>query len=67
MTPAELRDIRKRLGLTQIQFAPLVGAGGARTIQMWESGDRKIPRSVAMLAQICLARHTGNHPRHIQG
>lgn len=51
MTPSELRAIRERLGLTQAAFAPLIGAGGDRTVRMWESGDRKIPVSVAMLAR----------------
>lgn len=51
MTPSDLLALRHRLGLTQAALAPLLGAGGARTIRMWESGRRKIPRSVEMLAE----------------
>lgn len=50
MTPADLRALRKRLGLTQSAIAPLLGAAGERTIRAWESGYRRIPRSVEMLA-----------------
>lgn len=61
MTPLELRAIREGLDLTQAAFAPLVGAKGDRTVRMWESGQRKIPLSVEMLAHGLLKR--GNRLR----
>ncbi len=49
MTPAEFRQARKSLGLTQGQLAPLVGRK-VRNVQQWERGDRTIdPAAVRLL------------------
>lgn len=52
MTPDDFRRARKALGLTQIALAQRMGAG-RRTIQNWESGERKIPEiAVKLLATL---------------
>ena len=49
MTPADLLAIRKRLGLTQAELAPLVGAASDRTVRKWENGERAIPPHVPII------------------
>ncbi len=46
MTPSEFKQIRLELGLTQSKLASMLFAG-TRTIQGYESGERKIPRLTA--------------------
>jgi DNA-binding transcriptional regulator YiaG len=45
MTPAELKDARRKLGLSTAGLARALrlGAQGARTVRRWESGDSGIP------------------------
>lgn len=43
MTNLEFKEFRKRLGLTQEEFAEILGVHG-RTIQNWESGTSVIPK-----------------------
>lgn len=43
MTDLELKELRKKLGLTQVQMAELVGVD-VKTIQNWEAG-RTIPKT----------------------
>ncbi len=52
MTAAELKRIRSDLGLSIDDFARIVGAQAGRTVRHWESGDRAIPGSVAILADL---------------
>lgn len=52
MTPADLRDARRSLGLSAEGFARAVGAQSGRTVRRWESGDRDIPGSVEVLVRI---------------
>jgi transcriptional regulator with XRE-family HTH domain len=47
MTPEELRDWRKTLRLSQAKAAGILGCS-RRTIQNYEAGARKIPRSIAL-------------------
>ena len=44
----EIREIRKRAGLTQAAFGELLGIP-RRTIQNWEGGQRKCPDYVVAL------------------
>jgi transcriptional regulator with XRE-family HTH domain len=46
MTPLEFRAIRKRLGLTQVQLAEILGYQGALAISSLErkSNPRPVPR-----------------------
>ena len=43
MTGLEVKELRKKLGLTQVQLAELIGVD-SKTVQNWEYG-RKIPNS----------------------
>lgn len=43
MTELELKELRKKLGLTQVQLAEIVGVD-VKTIQNWEAG-RRIPKT----------------------
>ena len=49
MTPADLRSIRKQLGLTQAEFGALAGNKSARQVKNWESGHTPVPDYVPML------------------
>lgn len=40
MTGAELKALRKQLGLTQTQLADKIGARGKMTISEWENSER---------------------------
>ena len=44
MTPAEFREAREKLGLSQSQLAAEwnMGANGGRSIRRWELGERSI-------------------------
>lgn len=65
MTDLELKDLRKKLGLTQVELAKLVGVD-VKTIQNWESG-RKIPRSKDGILQSLTARpHVVFGGQHVQ-
>lgn len=49
MTPDALKTLRKRLGLSQTEFATLVGLKARETIQRWESGKIAIPRTIEIM------------------
>ncbi|MFC3228775.1 helix-turn-helix domain-containing protein [Marinibaculum pumilum] len=49
MTPASLRDWRKRLGLTQAEAAERMGYG-LRQWNSWENGRADIPTAVQLAA-----------------
>jgi DNA-binding transcriptional regulator YiaG len=51
MTPTEIRTHRAALGMTQGQFARLVGVE-ARTWRHWENGDRTMPEPVVRLLRL---------------
>lgn len=44
--PAMIRKERKRLKLTQQQFAEMFGAESATAVSLWESGKREAPYCV---------------------
>lgn len=48
MTPSEIRALREGLGLTQPQFARLLGLGAAQRVAEYESGTRR-PSGAALL------------------
>jgi DNA-binding transcriptional regulator YiaG len=54
MSPNEVRDARRALGLTLHELAVLLrmGGDGKRSVRRWEDGDREIsgPASVAIEA-----------------
>lgn len=58
MTPAEFRDTRKRLGLTQQGLAEALRMGrwGWQTISKWESGKQPVPGPVQVALDLMLRR-----------
>lgn len=48
--------MRHRLGLTQIELAKALGVS-RRTLQHWETGDRRIPPMAAILLERLLRDH----------
>jgi len=48
MTPDELKEARRKLGLSCQRLADQLGMGahGGRTIRRWERGDWPVPRPV---------------------
>jgi transcriptional regulator with XRE-family HTH domain len=53
MTPAQLRDIIERGGITQARAAELAGVA-PRTMRQYLAGDRAIPLSVSGMLCVCL-------------
>lgn len=51
MKGVELRRIRKRLRLTQVELAALVGVTPT-TVARWERGERRISESIARLVKL---------------
>lgn len=47
MTPDEIRDTRRALGVTQSQFAALLGVS-MQSVAAWEQGTRPISQVVSM-------------------
>lgn len=65
MTDLELKDLRRKLDLTQVQLAQLIGVD-VKTIQNWESG-RKIPRSKdGILRSLLTKPHIVFGGQHVQ-
>jgi putative zinc finger/helix-turn-helix YgiT family protein len=54
LTPAEIRQGREQLGLTQKQFANLLGVGEA-TVSRWETGAQIQQRAMDRFLRVCLA------------
>ena len=50
MTPQQLRQALKRLGLKQTHAAERLGVD-PRTVRRWVAGDRRIPAPVAILVR----------------
>lgn len=58
MTPAELKSIRKALGLTQSQLAALLELSpknGDRSVRVWEAEGATIPGPVAVAVRYIAA------------
>jgi transcriptional regulator with XRE-family HTH domain len=62
MTPAQLRRVRKRLGLTQHQLADRLrmGKNGYQSVGRWETDGNTIPGPV-QVAVTCLLEHGEHH------
>jgi len=54
LTPEDIRDGRDNLGLTQRQFANLLGVGES-TISRWETGAQIQQRALDRFLRLCLA------------
>lgn len=59
MTPFELKQARRALGLSAERFARVVGVESGRTVRRWEKGERDIPGPVLILLAFML-RSPGN-------
>lgn len=57
MTPAQIRETRDALGLTQRQLAAVMGLRGPATVAEWEKGKRNISPPAARLIRLYLALH----------
>lgn len=58
MTPDELKQARRKLGLStqKLAYALKMGDHGGRTVRRWERGDSAIPGPVAVAIEFMLAR-----------
>src|SRR5437016_261484 len=54
LAPEEIREGRERLGLTQKQFANLLGVGEA-TVSRWETGAQIQQRAMDRFLRLCLS------------
>lgn len=52
MTPADLKAIRRDLGLTAEGFARLVRVSSGRVVRRWEAGDAPIPGPVVVILEL---------------
>jgi DNA-binding transcriptional regulator YiaG len=55
MTPTALRQLRRRLGLSQAKFAALVGVA-SNTVARWERGELGMKPTTARLIQLVTAQ-----------
>ena len=56
MTGGEVRALRKKLGLTQLRLAELVGVA-ENSVARWERGEMRVRESAARLMQRLAAEH----------
>ena len=54
LAPEEIREGRERLGLTQKEFANLLGVGES-TVSRWETGAQLQQRALDRFLRVCLA------------
>lgn len=59
MTPAQFKDARKTLGLSQNGMAKVLGLKTSRAIRQFESGDREVSGPVAKLVELLLEKNNG--------
>ena len=52
MTPAEIKSIRERAGLTQDQLARLLRLSDSRTIRRYEDGSRSVSGPVSIILEM---------------
>lgn len=58
MTPDELKQARRKLGLStqKLAFALNMGKDGGRTVRRWERGDNQIPGPVEVAVRYMTER-----------
>jgi len=56
MTGKEVRALRKKLGLTQLRLAELVGVA-ENSVARWERGEMRVRESAARLMQRLATEH----------
>ena len=52
MTPADLKSLRKQLGLSQAELAEALQVQSDRTVRKWEAGERDIPGPAQVLLRL---------------
>jgi len=52
MSAINIKKIRNDLGLSQSQFARMVGVASDRTVRRWEEGERDVPGSVILIIYV---------------
>lgn len=57
MTPADIREARRKLGLSQTQLAAVMGLRGKQTVSEWERGVKSPDGQSVRLIQAYLAGH----------
>lgn len=59
MTPPEIKDARKRLGMSANGLAEALrlGKGGGRTVRRWEAGDTPISGPASLAIEMMLKVH----------
>jgi DNA-binding transcriptional regulator YiaG len=55
MTPIALRQLRRRLGLSQAKFSALVGVA-SNTVARWERGELGMKPTTARLIELVTAK-----------
>ena len=63
MNAKELKEIRKKLGLTQAALAEIIDVG-TRTVQAWEYNDQKVPKTVGVFLRQKLAESILNKSKN---
>ena len=53
VTSEEIKDVRKQLGLTQKEFAQLIGSSKP-TVERWERGDMQVKGPIVLLLQMLI-------------
>jgi DNA (cytosine-5)-methyltransferase 1 len=63
MTPAEVKDSRHRLGLSQSGLAEVLrlGPNGERTVRRWEQGDIPITGPASLAIELLLEKEQGTN------
>jgi len=54
MTPTELKEARRKLGLSASKMADALRVSDGRTIRRWEAGDRDIPGPAIVAIEMML-------------
>jgi DNA-binding transcriptional regulator YiaG len=52
MTPEELRETRKRLGISIRSFSRLLGLSDHMMLYHWEAGNKRIPLYISLLVRL---------------
>lgn len=60
MTPAEVVNIRKQLGLTQSELARVLRITDIRTIRRWEKGDIPVSGPASVVLELMAADELPN-------
>jgi DNA-binding transcriptional regulator YiaG len=60
MTPAEIKAIRQRYGLSQTELAALLRISDLRTVRRWEKGEVPVSGPASIILELM---HSGELPQ----